>query len=100
MVMTTSHAWHSAAGDVATFAPSFARGCVLGALLFHTTTSWPQLMRRCAIAAPILPVPHTPIFMSAPRSSFAVIQLRVSASRHGFILHIRVVQPLGSAQAA
>jgi hypothetical protein len=37
---------------------------VLTWLRFQTPTSCPTAINRCAIADPIRPVPHTPIFMA------------------------------------
>jgi hypothetical protein len=44
----------------------FGRGFVFAGLRFHTPTSCPTAINRCAIAAPIRPVPQTPIFIFLP----------------------------------
>src|SRR6516164_11809854 len=64
MLIMTSQASHNEAGDPATFAPRAASGCVLAVLRFQTVISWPHDLSRCAIAAPILPVPHIPTLMT------------------------------------
>jgi hypothetical protein len=61
--MITSQASTSSAGDPNDFAPASTRGFVFAALRFQTLTSCPTAINRCAIADPIRPVPHTPIFM-------------------------------------
>src|SRR6266702_270119 len=68
MVMIASEEMASRDGVTATFAPSAASGWVFSRVRFQTASSWPRLIRRWAIAEPILPVPATPIFK---RSSFA-----------------------------
>ena len=69
LALGASLALHGAAGAQtiktgvdATFAPADASARALSALRFHTVTSWPRLKKRRAIAAPILPIPTTPIF--------------------------------------
>src|SRR5689334_10349059 len=64
MVMTTSLALASSAGVAATAAPAVASGLHFSAERFQTVSVWPTLIRRCPIAAPILPRPATPIFIA------------------------------------
>ena len=47
-----------------TAAPASVTGFSLSVERFHTVTLCPTSMSRCAIAAPILPIPATPICMS------------------------------------
>src|SRR5258708_16013249 len=66
MTTTVSQPSASSAGDAYNFAPASVSGFVFFASRFHTPTSCPTAINRCAIAAPIRPVPHTPIFMFLP----------------------------------
>src|SRR5262249_1833286 len=63
ITMVTSQASTSSAGEPADFAPASTSGLVFAAFRFQTLTSCPTDISRCAIADPIRPVPHTPIFM-------------------------------------
>src|SRR5262249_19116074 len=61
MVMTVSALRASSAGVAAAAAPAAITGCNLSAGRVHTVTLGPTSMGRCAMAAPILPIPATPI---------------------------------------
>src|SRR6516225_7914849 len=61
MVMTASASRASSAGVAAAAAPAAITGCNLPAERFHTVTLCPTSMSRCAMAAPILPIPAIPI---------------------------------------
>src|SRR5258708_7310107 len=61
MVMTASALRASSAGVAATAAPAAVTGFNLSAERFHTVTLCPTSMSRCAMAAPILPIPAIPI---------------------------------------
>src|SRR5690349_13584316 len=63
MVMIVSTLSASAAGVAATLAPAAATSRVLSGVRFHTVSSWPRPIRRCAMAAPIRPVPAIPTFI-------------------------------------
>src|SRR5947207_13917790 len=63
MVMTASALRASSAGVAAAAAPAAVTGFSLSAERFHTVTLCPTSMSRCAIAAPILPIPAIPICM-------------------------------------
>src|SRR5215472_11207092 len=58
MVMTASALRASSAGVAA---PAAISGFNLSAERFHTVTVCPTSMSRCAMAAPILPIPAIPI---------------------------------------
>src|SRR5215471_13882749 len=64
-----------AAGVAACFAPASTSGLVLAGLRFQTATSCPTAINRCAIDAPIRPVPHTPIFMVEPQLDCGLLAL-------------------------
>src|ERR1700758_1068609 len=66
MAMTASQPSTSSAGDAYSLAPASVSGFVFFESRFHTPTSCPTAINRCAIAAPIRPVPHTPIFIFLP----------------------------------
>ena len=53
----------SSAGVAASRAPASATGLVLSAERFQTVTLWPTSISRCAMAAPILPMPAIPMCM-------------------------------------
>ena len=59
--MTASDLSASSAGVATAFAPASVTGLSLSAERFHTVTLWPTSISRCAIAAPILPIPAIPI---------------------------------------
>src|SRR5262249_20491447 len=61
MVMTASALRASSAGVAAAVAPAAVTGFNLSAERFHTVTLCPTSMSRCAMAAPILPIPAIPI---------------------------------------
>jgi hypothetical protein len=61
MVMIASAPSASAAGVATAVAPASVTGLSLSAERFHTVTLCPTSMSRCAIAAPILPIPAIPI---------------------------------------
>src|SRR5215471_6415739 len=61
MVMTASASRASSAGVAAAAAPAAVSGFNLSAERFHTDTVYPTSMNRCAMAAPILPIPAIPI---------------------------------------
>src|SRR5215468_11205775 len=61
MVMTASALLASSAGVAAAAAPAAVTGFNLSAERFHTVTLCPTSMSRCAMAAPILPIPAIPI---------------------------------------
>src|SRR5664279_2582403 len=59
----TSQPSTRSAGEANSFAPASTRAFVFAELRFQTPTSCPTDINRCAIADPIRPVPHTPIFI-------------------------------------
>src|SRR3982074_1256790 len=61
MLMTASAVLASSAGVAPAFAPASVTALSLSAERFHTVTVCPTSMSRCAIAAPILPIPAIPI---------------------------------------
>src|SRR3954454_22339590 len=60
---TASQPCASSAGEANDCAPAALSGFVFAASRFHTPTSCPTAINRCAMDDPIRPVPHTPIFM-------------------------------------
>src|SRR5215831_18407018 len=61
IVMSASFLLGTSAGVAATAAPAAAIGLALSAERFHTVIVCPTSMSRCAMAAPILPIPAMPI---------------------------------------
>src|SRR4029079_19253677 len=61
MLMTVSDLLASSAGVGTAIAPASVTALSLAAERFHTVTVWPASISRCAIAAPILPIPAIPI---------------------------------------
>src|SRR4030088_1099732 len=61
MLMTASAVLASSAGVATAFAPASVTALSFSAERFHTVTVCPTSMSRCAIAAPILPIPAIPI---------------------------------------
>src|SRR5215475_8535524 len=76
MVMTASALRASSAGVAAAAAPAAITGCNLLAERFHTVTLCPTSMRRCAMAAPILPIPAIPICIGCALPLPAGVPLR------------------------
>src|SRR6185312_4607286 len=62
--MTASQRSTSSAGVPTALAPATA--LAFSGVRFHTATSWPTSIKRAAMAAPILPIPATPIRMKFP----------------------------------
>src|SRR4051812_25256437 len=80
MLMTASDLLASSAGVATVCAPASVTALSLAAERFHTVTMWPASISRCAIAAPILPIPAIPICIArtplvAPTSLHPVLDL-------------------------
>src|ERR1700678_4059408 len=75
MTTTASQPSASAAGEANALAPASTSGLALIASRFHTPTSCPTAINRCAIAAPILPVPQMPTFIFLSSGSDGVSSL-------------------------
>ena len=65
--MTASEPFAKSAGVAATAAPASASGLVLAADRFQTETLCPTSISRCAMAAPIFPMPAIPICIQHSR---------------------------------
>ncbi len=94
--MTASALRASSAGVAAAVAPAAITGFNLSAERFHTATLCPTSMSRCAMAAPILPIPAIPICIGC--ALLVALPLRCNSGRRPYgIMRARERQSPGAA---
>ena len=77
--MTASERCASSDGVATAVAPATA--LALSGVQFHTATSWPTSISRAAMAAPIFPIPATPMRMRRSPSRFRAFLRRAEHKR-------------------
>src|SRR4029450_1337796 len=90
MVMTASLLLARSTGVAATAAPAAATGFTFSAERFQTVTVCPTSISRCAMAAPILPIPPIPICILPP-TAFSALPLHCASRCDDTGLHAREI---------